>query len=305
MGCGADTNANALMTALIAGKDFTLPTVDLEDPVYEFPADDGIDPPAPLTNDLLTTKTVDGTGTFDIIMSSISVHLKAEFDKGRITGAEYTKAYVALVTAALSGAIQYLTTKDTAYWQAIQAQYQAKIAAAGLVESRVNLETAKAKLAVARLEAANQEAVYALTKMKLSTEDVTYCTAQYNLSDILPAQKLALDDAHAQATYTIANILPMQKMLLQEQGEAQRAQTSDTRSDGVTTVVGVLGKQKDLYTQQVTSYQRDAEVKAAKLFTDAWITMKTIDEGLLPPGNFDNTSLNEILADIKTNNAIG
>lgn len=327
MGCGADTNANALLTALIAGKDFTLPDVDLNSPEFEFPPDDGLTPPVPLTNDMLTTKTVGGTGTFDIIMSSIKVHLGDEYEKGRITGAEYTKAYIELTTAALSGAIQYLTSKDTAFWQAVATQYQAKIAAAQLVEARVNLETAKAKLAVATLEAANQEATYALTKLKLSTEDIAYCTAKYNLEQmlpaqklildnqyatgvynlgtILPAQKLALDDQHEISQYQVDFILPAQRTLITEQMETQRANTSNTRSDGVTAVVGLVGKQKDLYTQQITSYQRDAEVKAAKLFTDAWITQKTIDEGLAPPTNFNNISLDAILADIKTNNMLG
>ena len=85
--------------------------------------------------------------------------------------------------------------------------------------------------------------------------------------------------------------------------EVQRAQTMDTRTNGVA-IRGSVGKQKDLYTQQITSYQRDAEVKAAKLFTDAWITQKTIDEGLLPPGAFRNDSINVILRNIKANNDI-
>lgn len=279
MGCGADTNANALLTALIAGKDFTLPDVDLDSPEYEFPADDGLSPPAALTLEMLTTKTVDGTGAFDVIMQAINSQLASQFEKSRITGAEYAKVYMQGMGQALSGAIQYLTTKDNAYWQAVATQYQAKIAQAQLVEARVNLETAKARLAVARLEAANQEATYALTKLKLSTEDVTYCAGIYNLENILPAQKL----------------------LITEQTEAQRAQTLDTRLDGITSVAGVMGKQKDLYTQQITSYQRDAETKALKLFTDAWITQKTIDEGLLPPGQFSNANLDIMLNRLRVN----
>ena len=134
-------------------------------------------------------------------------------------------------------------------------------------------------MASLQLEALTSKAGYALTKLKLSTESVTYCTAQYNLTNMLPQQ--------------LANV--------KEQTEAQRAQTLDTRTDGVA-VVGVLGKQKALYSQQITSYQRDSEVKASKLFTDAWITMKTIDEGLLPPSGFQNSSLDQILTTLKTNN---
>lgn len=305
MSCDADTAANALVAALIAGKDFSIPVIDLDDPAYELPEDDLIAPPAPLTNALLTEKVVDGDGTFDVIMTSIGAHLGGQFEKSRITGAEYAKVYMEALGVALQGAIQYLTTKDTAYWQAIRAQMEARTAAVQLVESRVNLVTAKTRLAIAQLEAANQEAQYALTKMKVATEEIGYCTAKYNLDYILPAQKLVLEDQHNTATYQLANILPAQKQLITEQMETQRANTSNTRSDGVTAVVGMVGKQKDLYTQQITSYQRDAEVKTAKLFTDAWITMKTIDEGLLPPTNFNNTSIDAILADLKTNNSIG
>jgi hypothetical protein len=281
-----------------------LPAVDLTDPEYQLPADDLIPAPVQLTNALLTEKVVDGDGTFDVIMSSIGAHLGGQFEKSRITGAEYAKVYMEALGVALQGAIQYLTTKDTAYWQAIRAQMEARTAAVQLVESRVNLVTAKTRLAIAQLEAANQEATYALTKMKVATEEIGYCTAKYNLDYILPAQKLVLEDQHNTATYQLANILPAQKKLIDEQMETQRANTHNNRTDG-TTVVGMVGKQKDLYTQQITSYQRDAEVKTAKLFTDAWITMKTIDEGLLPPTNFNNTSIDAILADLKTNNSIG
>jgi hypothetical protein len=64
--------------------------------------------------------------------------------------------------------------------------------------------------------------------------------------------------------------MPVQKLNLQEQAEAQRAQTMDTRSDGVTAVAGSVGKQNALYAQQVISYQKDAELKAGKVFSDIW-----------------------------------
>lgn len=185
----------------------------------------------PITPEEFTTKVVDGDGMFDHIMASVSAHLKDEFDKGRITGSDYTTAYIQLVQSCMGAATQLLLGKDEAYWKAVGAQL-----AAMLID------------------------------------------------------------------YQIKELHPAQIALLEEQMEAQRAQTLDTRSDGVTPVAGVLGKQKDLYSQQITSYQRDAEVKAGKLFTDAWITMKTIDEGLLPPTGFENTSLDEVLTAIKTNN---
>lgn len=104
--------------------------------------------------------------------------------------------------------------------------------------------------------------------------------------------------------YQLGNLMPAQLTLLREQVESQRAQTLNTRVDG-TPVIGTLGKQRELYDQQITSYQRDSEVKAAKMFVDAWITQKTIDEGLLPPDGFTNDSLDEVLTVLKTNNNLG
>ena len=278
MGCGADTEANELLISLTSGDDFNIPDIDLSGPEYQIPGDGtgpGYDPIEPLTEVKLTSRVVGGTGIFDGLMVSFSAHLKAEYERGRITGADYTKAYIALTEAALSGAVTYLLGKDQAFWQGMLAQAQA-------ITAKVQLATAKVQMAAVRIEAMNSKAGYGLTKLKLSTESVTYCTAQYNLTNMLPQQ--------------LANI--------KEQTEAQRAQTLDTRTDGEV-VTGVLGKQKALFTQQITSYQRDSEVKASKLFTDAWITMKTIDEGLLPPSGFQNSSLDQVLTALKTNNGLG
>lgn len=275
MGCGADTEANDLLVSLTSGDNFVIPDIDLSGPEYQIPGDGtgpAYEPIEPLTEAKLTSRVVGGSGMFDGLMVTFSAHLRAEFEKGRITGSDYTKAYIALTESALSGAVTYLLGKDQAFWQAQLAQAQA-------ITAKVQLATAKVQMASLQLEALTSKAGYALTKLKLSTESVTYCTAQYNLTNMLPQQ--------------LANV--------KEQTEAQRAQTLDTRTDGVP-VTGVLGKQKALFTQQITSYQRDSEVKASKLFTDAWITMKTIDEGLLPPSGFQNSSLDQILTTLKTNN---
>lgn len=290
MSCGADTTANTLLTSLLAGKSFVLPDVDLSDDKFQIPDDNGslYDNVGKLTNEDLTTRVVDGSGVFDALMSGLSAHLKKEYEQNRITGEQYTKAYTASVGGALQTAASFLLGRDQAYWQAVLAQIQARTAEIQVVTARVQLEVAKAQLATARIQAMTAEAEFGLTKMKITTEDQQYCLLKVQTE---------------QGEYTLNDIMPIQKVLLEEQVEVQRAQTLDTRTNGVT-IKGSIGKQKDLYTQQIISYQRDAEVKAAKLFTDAWITQKTIDEGLLAPGAFRNDSLNVILRNIKANNNI-
>lgn len=398
MSCDADTTANALIESLTAGKSFVIPEVDLTKPEFQFPYDPNCPlytQVKPLTVDQLTTRVPGGSGVFDALMDSFRAHLKEEMEKGRITGAEYTKTYIALSESAMNQAAAFILGKDESFWQAQTAQI-------GALTARVELETAKINLTGAQLQALNQEAVYALTKMKLASEDVDYCiskfnleqtlpaqlamtevqkagaliansTAQFNLEKTLPAQlemtelqKAGAELANQTATYNLATILPLQQQMLikqvdgqgiqnntatytlstmlplqsqmvtkqvdgqnisnntatfnlsklapqqllnlqaqqkmiNEQMEAQRGQTHDLRSDNIP-VAGVMGKQKLLYTQQVTSYQRDAEVKAAKIFTDAWITQKTIDEGLLPPPLFNNSSVDGVLQTLKASN---
>ena len=272
---GGDVNANQLMLSLMEGENIEIPEIDFSDPSFVIPNDLNSDlykTVRRLTNEDLTQGVVNGSGTFDALMGGFKAHLKEEFEANRISGAEYTKAFVALTEGAMSNAVQFLLGRDAAFWQAVTAQ-------ANAITARVQLETAKVQYAGVLLEALNSRANYALTKLKLATEDVTFATGQFQLDFILPQQRL----------------------LLLEQTESARAQTLDNRTDG-TLVVGVLGKQKDLYTQQITSYQRDAEVKAAKMWVDAWTVQKTIDEGLLPPNNFTNASLDPILTTIKDNN---
>lgn len=277
MSCSAEVEANRLLEELTKGDDFTLPDVDMTGPEWDIPGGD--DSPIfgaidKISNESLTTREVGGSGTFDALMESAHNHLKAEFKANRITGGEYTKAYIAMMESCMSNAVQFLLGRDQAYWAAAMAQIQA-------VTARVQLATSKAQFVLAKIQSLSAKSEYALTKMKIATESETYCAALFNANQMLPQQL----------------------KLLTEQTEAQRAQTLDTRSDGAV-VMGSVGKQKELYSQQITSYQRDAEVKASKLFTDAWITQKTIDEGLNPPNGFTNASIDTILTKLKSNNGL-
>lgn len=277
MSCSAEVEANRLLEELTKGDDFTLPDIDMSGPEWDIPGGDGspiFGAITKITNESLTTREVGGSGTFDALMESAHNHLKAEFKANRITGGEYTKAYIAMMESCMSNAVQFLLGRDQAYWAAALAQIQA-------VTARVTLATSKAQFVLAKLQALSAKSEYALTKMKIATESETYCAALFNASQMLPQQL----------------------KLVTEQTEAQRAQTLDTRTDGAV-VKGSVGKQKELYSQQITSYQRDAEVKASKLFTDAWITQKTIDEGLNPPNGFTNASIDTILTKLKSNNGL-
>ena len=355
-----DTVSIALYNSLTAGTNFDIPDIDVSGPDFDIPEGSDSDALKPipkftnadLTNAALVGNNVQGTGVMDVLMNTFMLHLDREYKTGHITGAEYTKAYIASIGVAASNGVAFLLQRDQAYWQGVTAQM-------GIINSRTQLAIAKTQLALEEINANTATVNYALTKAKIGTENAGYI----NLSEQGDAARAQTKDTLADGSAVAGSVLLQNELLEQqyelgvkqiilvsEQGEAQRAQTMDTRSDGTpidgtvfrqntlletqnqvaekqvilvseqgeaqraqtldtrldgATVAGLMGKQKELYTQQITSYKRDAEVKAGKLWIDAWITMKTIDEGLLPPNQFTNTEINEVLATLKTNNLLG
>lgn len=128
------------------------------------------------------------------------------------------------------------------------------------------------------------------------------------VSGVVGLQKRNLTSDADIKDYNLVNTLPTQLTLLgkqiiltSEQGEAERAKTLDARSDGAT-VVGSVGKQKDLYTQQIDSFIKDAQHKAAKLYLDSWVTRKTLDDAVQPPAEMSTDEVGDVIHTIRTNN---
>lgn len=289
---GVSDDAILVFNSLMATTPIAIAPLDLTANVFNVPSDTESASYAEiqkLTNADLTAGQIDGAGAFDVLMQGVRAQLINEYEKGRITQAEYTKTYAAMMEAAMQNAVQFLIQRDAAYWQAVNAQVE-------MVAARVGLETAKYQAVTARIQAENAKAELALNKAKLGTEDVNYGVAKYQLTSMLPQQLLM---TKAQTDVAVA-----QKVLVAEQAEAARAQTLDTRTDNQT-VSGSVGSQKKLYAQQIISYQRDAEVKAGKIFSDAWITMRTSDDGLAAPSQFTNDAINQVLTALKVNNQLG
>lgn len=436
--CGAPTQAENIFNFLLEDTEITIPEVDLDDARFaiselRFPALDPIDIAQ------LTTKVVDGSGAFDIIMATFKAHLKDEHRANRLTGRDYAEAYVANTGAALGAAVQLLLGKDQAFYQAAAARAQARIAEAEVAKARIELETSKLQYALAKGQVQTVKADLALKKMQVAIADAEYCnqlqqkrllaaqadaqeftvasllpqqlvlltsqasiesyklnqmmpeekrvlvaqadnqeftvaalmpeqlallTAQvsqvgaqmdnvaadtaikgYTLSDMLPqqkaqitaqklnveadtgikgytltdllpsqkaltvaqtshtdAQKLNVDASTDERVYNVNQILPEQKSLVKYQWQAARAQTYNNHEGGEVDINGLIGMQKDLYAQQITSYQRDAEVKAAKIWSDAFSVLRSTDEDLPVPTQFNETNINEVLTRIKNLN---
>lgn len=265
MSYNSEGEANRIFAALVGANNANLPDIDFTDDKFHIPWDRDhavYKPVQSLDAKDITSGEVGGSGVFDVMMAGFAAHLLVEHERGRITGGEYAKAYVALTQGAMENAVQFLLGRDQAFWMAAKAQAEA-------ITARVANEMAKVQAVLGR-------ANYALTKLKLATED-----AQFGAQE-----------------YQITNILPEQKKLVSEQAEAQRAQTLDKRSD-TQTVTGLMGKQKELYSQQVTSYKEDVKQKNAKMLIDTWITRHTIDESIAPPWHLRTAALEKIVLSVR------
>lgn len=218
---------------------------------------------------------------------------------------------------------------------AIAARLEALRGKYAVVSAQAEAENMKANYALTKMNIGVQDITYTRIESEVALTDSNQGIAAYQLSDILPEEKrkltyeidsvlqaqvdkinyetdtimakqaLVLDQDVRIKTFQRDNIMPAQEDVLKEQHEVQRAQTMDIRSDAITSISGAIGKQKELYTEQISSYQKDARYKAAKLWVDGWITQKSLDEALLPPNQFTNTEIDEVLQTLKSGLSLG
>lgn len=66
-----------------------------------------------ITNEKLTTGQVDGNGTFDLLMSTMNKHLQVQFEKGHLTGPQYSEVYLGGLSAAMTQSIEFLLRQET------------------------------------------------------------------------------------------------------------------------------------------------------------------------------------------------
>lgn len=286
----------------------------------------------PITIEELTSKVVGGTGTFDCLMASVRTHMKEEFKNGTLTGDQYTKAYIELTSMAMSTALQFLLSKDKVTLEAELLQAQVKQAGEQALSAAIERQIAQFNLdnlLPQELIIKEQQAItldierqinqfnldsvlpreLALLNSKILASDADKDTTLFELTNILPEdqkikqqQALSAIKEREVLDFNVLHMLPAQRDLVLEQIEVQHAQVSDTLKDGATTITGSIGRQKELYAQQIKSYDLDAKFKVAKMYLDGWITQKTLDDGLLAPNELTNTEINKVLAEFRVSN---
>lgn len=259
-----DIRSKELLSSVTEGLDFSIPNVDFDNSAFDIPeslANALQNTPEQLTVDTLTECVIDGNGCFDKVMTALKAHLNLEYEAGRITGAEYTKAYIASMQGALQFSVQYLLGKDNAFFQALGTQ-------ASALRANIDAYTAKVQLAIAQAQAHQNKAQYANLVLQLSASE--------EQKELIEAQ---------------TETQKQQKELLLEQTEQAHSQVSDTRLDGKTPISGYVGNQNSLLKQQVISFKKDFIVKGAKVYADSFATQLSMSAATAAGTGLDSTSI--------------
>ena len=72
----------------------------------------------------LTECTLEGSGVLDKLLLTARVHLQDEFQQGRITGKEYSNAYIAIYDRMVQSAIAYTLAAEKAPYEIAQLEAQ-------------------------------------------------------------------------------------------------------------------------------------------------------------------------------------
>jgi len=144
----------------------------------------------------LTQATLEGTGTFDVLMRAMKAHLEAEYNKDRIKGTDYSTVYLGALSQVMQTALQFTLTKDKAANDAalvaqqllLVTQQTANAVLEGevLVAQKCKLQ-AEFDLTVATTLKVNQE--IALLTQKVATERAQVTALGVDADSVLGRQK--------------------------------------------------------------------------------------------------------------------
>jgi hypothetical protein len=228
----------------------------------------------------LTGGEKEGAGAFDELMRTVKSHLSSEYQAGRITGDNYTNAYISSLDMALGNAAQYLLSFELA-------NQQAKLIDEQIANAKVQLEISQKQVEIAdkQLDLLDKQISKADKDTELVTAQVLVQTKQLDVMDqqidkmeaevsMLDQQTINAVSQNTQIT-TQTSKIESEKVILDQRLKTEEAQTKDT-IDG-NPVGGVIGKQIELYQNQADGYIRDAEQKTAKIYNDTFVTTMSTD----------------------------
>lgn len=261
----------------------------------------------------LTDGTVGGTGVFDVLMDVATKHLDNQYRLGRISKSDYAEVYIQSLNHTMTQAMQFVIQSASTNAQvAIQEAELVNVPKKGLLLDQELLKGA-AEIAVLELkdeELAAQIQLIEVQKLKVEQEGI-----------LVPKQGLIMDQellnmeqqvlksiAEVSIAQQEATLIPKKGLLMDEQvakaaaektlidnkSETEFAQINDNQTDG-STVGGVVGKQKSLYTNQAEGYLRDAEQKLLSEILKVYLAQISTDTVGTVPSLTTGTKIDEVI----------
>lgn len=203
----------------------------------------------------LTTKAIDGTGVFDELMASTSLHIQQEYAAGRIRGPEYSQVYLGGLQATLSTAVEYLIRSKTLGIEIANQEKQGLLTEAQieLIKAQANQITTEVSVKLPAevaniqsstdLSTANKAQIIQQTS-NLKTEDkLTIARTEQVGAEIinLGKQGEVMDQQILESTFRVEKMLPKeleqitaQITQLENQGKLTAAQTSQVNAETTT-----------------------------------------------------------------------
>ena len=248
----------------------------------------------------VTTGVIDGTGVLDKLLTTMTAHLTAQYEKRRITGVEYATLYLGAYQATLQQALTLTLAKETQAYEIKNLDWEAK-----LKEAQYNLAVKQLEIAAYELGVKAPVEVDNLTKQgNILTAEATQKAkdleiSTYELSTKLPIEvanltkqglsivaETSLKDVQTStATYVLANQLPAEVVNLTKQGLLITAQTAladkelDTATYNLTNripaEVSGITKQNTLLDGQATLQTKEGTLKDLEA---TLVTAKTAGE---------------------------
>ena len=289
-----------------------------------------------ITNEELTSGKLEGTGTFDLLISTMNAHLAAQFNKGHLTGPQYSEVYLGGMSTAMSQAIEFLLRRETTNKQnelldeqiaqikvqtdqlelqnlQIEEQTKQLVKQSQQIDAQTSLIEKQEEQVVLQNEqfalqnqqlAANTEQTEAQTRLiekQIEVAAKEQIQLEKNIERTEEEIRL-LEQQHLINEKTIekasSEILLLQQKLITEQ-----AQTQD--EVGALKITGIIGKQASLYQAQTKGFEHDNKQKVAKIYSDIYSVARGTDNGVpLPftPQSGQNTvRLNTELEDVLNN----
>ena len=186
----------------------------------------------------LTTKALDGTGVFDVLMATTALHIQEEYKQNRIRGPEYSQVYLGGLQATISTAVEYLTRSKTLGIEIANQEKQGL-----LTEAQTELVKAQA----------NQVTTEVTIKLPAEVENIKASTA--------------LSDVNKDKVREELTLIPLQGNLLTAQTGQVGAQTTYTlkQVDQLTAELAKIPIEVELLTKQVTNATTQNELLVAQV----------------------------------------